>query len=133
MIDKINLKILSATGNLFEQPVDMAVLPGYAGDMGILPRHAPLIAQLQSGVVRLYNDDVVVQQIFVTDGFADIDDAGCRVLVDQWIPLDKLNKDELTKQLESIKHDFGLTDDPVVGQVLQKHIANIEIQLKCLE
>ena len=44
-----NLEILTAEGEIFNQEVDVVVLPGIEGELAILPGHAPLVTQLDAG------------------------------------------------------------------------------------
>jgi F-type H+-transporting ATPase subunit epsilon len=53
---KLRLEIVTAERAVFTDEVDMVVAPGGDGELGILPRHAPLLTTLQPGVLRLKND-----------------------------------------------------------------------------
>ena len=49
----MNLQIVSAQGIIFSADVDFVVFPGTAGQLGILPRHAPLLSALSSGKIKV--------------------------------------------------------------------------------
>ncbi len=49
----IRCEIVSQDREVFSGEVDMVVAPGVAGEMGILPNHAPLLTTLQYGVIRV--------------------------------------------------------------------------------
>ena len=49
----LRLEVVSPDGPVFEGDVAMVVVPAFRGEMGILPRHAPLVAQLTIGEVRV--------------------------------------------------------------------------------
>src|SRR3954452_17893386 len=53
---KLRLEIVTAEREVFADDVDMVVAPGGEGELGILPRHAPLLTTLQPGVLRLKKD-----------------------------------------------------------------------------
>lgn len=53
---KLRLEIVTAERAVFADEVDMVVAPGGEGELGILPRHAPLLTTLQPGVLRLKKD-----------------------------------------------------------------------------
>jgi F-type H+-transporting ATPase subunit epsilon len=53
---KLRLEIVTAEREVFADEVDMVVAPGGEGELGILPRHAPLLTTLQPGVLRLKKD-----------------------------------------------------------------------------
>jgi F-type H+-transporting ATPase subunit epsilon len=49
----IRCEIVSQDRMVFEGDVDIVVLPGSAGEMGILPHHAPLLTTLQYGIIKV--------------------------------------------------------------------------------
>ena len=53
---KLRLEVVTAERQVFADDVDMVVAPGGEGEVGILPRHAPLLTTLQPGVLRLRKD-----------------------------------------------------------------------------
>lgn len=48
----LNLQIVTAEKTIFDDDVDIVTVPGEAGEMGILPRHAPLLSGLKAGELR---------------------------------------------------------------------------------
>ncbi len=54
-----------------EENIDMVIAPGVAGQLAVLPNHAPLITELDSGVIVLRRDDVD-QMLAVSGGFFEI-------------------------------------------------------------
>ena len=48
----LRLELVAPAGLVFEGDVEMVVLPAITGEVGILPRHAPLVAQLTIGRLR---------------------------------------------------------------------------------
>lgn len=57
---------------VFEGEVQMVVLPGVTGELGILPRHAPLVAQLTIGRLRVLTADGEWLTFALADGFAKV-------------------------------------------------------------
>jgi F-type H+-transporting ATPase subunit epsilon len=53
---KLRLEVVTAEREVLTDDVDMVVAPGGEGELGILPRHAPLLTTLQPGVLRLKKD-----------------------------------------------------------------------------
>ncbi len=53
---KLRLEVVTAEREVFADDVDMVVAPGGEGELGILPRHAPLLSTLQPGTLRLRKD-----------------------------------------------------------------------------
>ena len=50
------LSLVTPEGAAFEGEVEMLVVPGDAGEIGVLARHAPLVAMLKAGSTRIYRD-----------------------------------------------------------------------------
>ena len=71
MAATLKLEIVTPTGPVYSQDVEMVTLPGKEGEMGILPQHAPLITQIGSGeiIARRGGQD---ERILITTGIADI-------------------------------------------------------------
>jgi F-type H+-transporting ATPase subunit epsilon len=51
-VAELDCEILTPEGRVFEGRVEMVVVPGSEGELGVLPRHAPIIARLKVGEVR---------------------------------------------------------------------------------
>ena len=49
---ELDCEILTPEGRMFEGRIEMVVVPGSEGELGVLPRHAPIIARLKVGEVR---------------------------------------------------------------------------------
>lgn len=75
------LRIVSPEGDVLNENVEFVVLPGGAGELGILPNHAPLIAGLEIGVVR-YTLNGNVKRLALAGGFVEVADNSATVLAD---------------------------------------------------
>ena len=64
----IDFELVSPAQLLVSEPVDMVVVPGSEGDIGVLPGHSPLIASLRPGVIEIYKAGSVEDHIFVGGG-----------------------------------------------------------------
>jgi F-type H+-transporting ATPase subunit epsilon len=77
----IRCEIVSQDRTVFEGDVDIVVLPGSAGEMGILPRHAPLLTTLNFGLIKVRTKGE--EEIFtVAGGIAEIQPDLVTVLAD---------------------------------------------------
>jgi F-type H+-transporting ATPase subunit epsilon len=67
----IRCEIVSQDRLVYEGDVDMVVVPGTLGEMGILPGHAPLLSALEMGVIRVKTEQE--EEVFtVTGGFIEV-------------------------------------------------------------
>jgi len=72
MTKSIRCDIVSAHKEIFSGDVSMVFATGVAGELGISPRHAPLITQLKPGPVRVLDSEGDEQFFFVTGGIIEV-------------------------------------------------------------
>ena len=77
----IRCEIVSQDRTVFQGDVDIAVLPGLAGELGILPHHAPVLAVLKYGVIKVRRDGK--EELFtVAGGIAEVQPNIVTILAD---------------------------------------------------
>ena len=81
MADKIQLEVVPPKRRVLTEPVDMVTVPGFGGELGILPGHTPLISQLQTGVLT-YTQDGKSFPLHVSGGFVEVRDDHVSVLAE---------------------------------------------------
>lgn len=78
----IHVDIVSAEGEIFSGPAKMVFVPASEGDIGIAPRHAPLLTLLKAGEVRIQTPEGAEHLIFVGGGVLEIQPKKVTVLAD---------------------------------------------------
>jgi len=78
----VHVDIVSAEGEIFSGAASMVFAPGSQGELGIAPRHAPLLTLLKAGEVRVQTPDGQEQQFFVGGGALEIQPNKVTVLAD---------------------------------------------------
>jgi F-type H+-transporting ATPase subunit epsilon len=68
----IQVDIVSAEGEIFSGPASMVFLPGIEGELGVAPRHAPLLTLLKPGEVRVQTPEGAEQSFYVGGGALEI-------------------------------------------------------------
>ena len=68
---KINLTVVTRERKIVETQADEVILPGYEGELGILPGHTPLLALLKIGELR-YRTGTTVNRLVISWGFAEV-------------------------------------------------------------
>jgi F-type H+-transporting ATPase subunit epsilon len=119
----VSLEIVSPEKLLLSRPVDMVVIPGSEGDIGVLEGHSPMIAMLRGGTIDLYEGDRVTDRLFVNSGFAEITQERCTVLADRVLPLSEVSKAEAEKLLveaEAAYEAADKTDTAVEDEALDR-------------
>ena len=80
--NKITLKIVTPTRELYNSPVDMVIMRTKSGDVGILHGHQPMVTVLDYGILRIQNDGDEELKATVFGGFAEIDSETITILSD---------------------------------------------------
>jgi F-type H+-transporting ATPase subunit epsilon len=78
----IHVDIVSAEGEIFSGPASVVFAPASEGDVGIYPRHAPLLSLLKAGEVRVLTPDGEEQFFFVGGGALEVQPSKVTVLAD---------------------------------------------------
>jgi len=79
----MHVDVVSAEAEIFSGPATMLFAPGVMGDLGILPRHAPLLTRIKPGEVRIVTEqgaDEIV--LFVSGGMLEIQPEAVTILAD---------------------------------------------------
>ena len=89
----IHVDIVSAEGQIFSGEASLVVVPASEGDIGIAPRHAPLLTELRPGAVRVQSEGQEEQLFYVTGGLLEIQPNAVMVLADSALRPDQLDVD----------------------------------------
>jgi len=74
-MDKLHLEIITPEKKIFSDEVDMVVIPGSEGDLGILPHHIPLFTKIKPGEMKIKRGDKE-EYLAITGGFVDVTGEG---------------------------------------------------------
>lgn len=102
------LSLVTPDGPVFEGEVEMLVVPGAAGDIGVLARHAPLIATLRAGSTRVYldRDSENVREYATGPGFFKVETDRAIALVDDAVSADQIEEGRAREQLETAQREL---------------------------
>ena len=89
----IQVSIVSAEGAIYSGEADFVVAPASQGDVGIAPRHAPLLTELRPGPVRVQREGEDEKLFYVTGGLLEIQPGEIVVLADSALRPDQLDMD----------------------------------------
>jgi len=68
---KLHVELVTAEGKVLSQEADFVLAPGAAGELGVLPRHIPLLTPLRTGELMVRNDGKE-EYVFVAGGFLEV-------------------------------------------------------------
>jgi len=101
MANTIRVDVVSAEEQIFSGEAEFVVLPGIMGELGIYPRHAPLLTQIKPGAVRIKIPGQAEDElVFVQGGFLEVQPHLVTVLADTAIrakDLDEVKANEAKK------------------------------------
>jgi F-type H+-transporting ATPase subunit epsilon len=81
-MNTIHVDVVSAEESIFSGEAVFVALPGEAGELGIKPRHTPLITRIKPGSVRIQMADGKEEFVFVAGGILEVQPNGVTVLSD---------------------------------------------------
>jgi F-type H+-transporting ATPase subunit epsilon len=123
MANTIHIDVVSAEESIYSGEADFVVLPGEAGELGIYPRHTPLITRIRPGEVRIQPSGGGEEElIFVAGGILEVLPKAITVLADTAIRGHDLDE---AKALEAKK----LAEQAMQNRTSQLEIAQAQAEL----
>ncbi len=103
-----SISLTTPDGAVFEDEAEMVIVPGAAGEIGVLARHAPLIALLQAGSTRVYTNRAAeeVQEFATGPGFFTVEQDRALALVDTAVNVREVDRAVAEEQLEQAKAEL---------------------------
>jgi F-type H+-transporting ATPase subunit epsilon len=104
---KFSVSVVTPDGPAFEGDVEMIVVPGAAGEIGVLARHAPLIATLKAGSTRVHpGEGVDVREFATGPGFFQVLQDRAIALVDDAVDVNDIDDARAREQLEAAQAEL---------------------------
>ena len=131
MAATLKLEIVTPAGTVYAEDMEMVTLPGVAGQMGIYPRHVPLMTQLVPGEMIAHKEG---RDLFIATGEGLIEVTARRVaiLTDLAIPADRIDeaKAEEARQRAEARLREKLSDEEIasVNGSLARSLAQLRVK-----
>jgi len=109
MAEKLHFSLVSPERQIMAADVDQVDVPGAEGIFGVLAKHAPRMATLAPGVVRVF-DAGNETKIFIGGGFAEITPEGLTILAEEAIPVAELDGSVIAQRIKNCEQDLGDAD-----------------------
>jgi F-type H+-transporting ATPase subunit epsilon len=123
MANTIHVDVVSAEELIYSGDAEFVVLPGVMGELGVYPKHTPLITQIKPGAVRIKIPGQAEEQlVFVQGGFLEIQPDVVTVLSDTAIRARDLDE---AKALEAKQH----AEEALQNKTSKEEIATAEGEL----
>ena len=75
-----NFEIISPQQTIFNDEIDLCILPGVEGDFGILKNHMPFLTSLRIGVAYVFKNKKIVEKFLVNGGIVEVSKNKCTLL-----------------------------------------------------
>jgi F-type H+-transporting ATPase subunit epsilon len=103
---KFAVSVVTPEGPVFEGEAEMLIVPGAAGEIGVLARHAPLVAMLKAGSTRVHISESEVHEYATGPGFFKVELDRAIALVDDAVSTREIDDDRARRQLEEAKAEL---------------------------
>ena len=103
---KFPVEVLTPEGEVFNGEVEMVSTRTTLGQIGILARHAPLLATLEPSELRLYLTDDEVLRFAQSEGYIQVSNNHALLLVEEARPVSELNVEELRERLRTAEREL---------------------------
>jgi F-type H+-transporting ATPase subunit epsilon len=103
-----SVSLVTPEGAAFEGEIEMLVVPGADGEIGVLARHAPLVALLRAGSTRVYRDRQAedVLEFATGPGFFKVEQDRALALVDDAVEARNIDDERARRQLEEAQAEL---------------------------
>ena len=129
----IRCDIVSAEQEIFYGSAQMVIASGEAGELGIAPRHAPLITRLKPGQVRLLLENGEEQFFYVSGGILEVQPSVVTILADTAIRAKDLDESAALKAKDEAERALANRADAMEIAQAQAQLAQAVAQLQALE
>jgi len=127
----LKLEIVTPGAKIYSEDVDMVTLPGTEGDLGVYPKHVPLLTTLRPGELRVLKDG---RETFlaVGEGFVEIKADAVSVLTDMALESEKIDAAAAEAAVErakaAMKEDHSKEEVAALQASLQKALAQLHVK-----
>ena len=127
----LKLEIVTPEEKIYSEDVDMVTLPGTEGELGVYPKHVPVLTTLKPGELRVIKDGRETAMA-VGEGFVEIKSDGVSVLTDMALEPEKIDLAAAEKAVASaqaaMKEDHTSEEVAAIQASLQKALAQLHVK-----
>jgi F-type H+-transporting ATPase subunit epsilon len=105
---KLSVSLVTPEGDAYEGEAEMVIVPGAAGEIGVLARHAPLVALLKAGSVRIYEsiEPEEMREFAIGPGFFKVESDRAIALVDDAVAAREIDHERAQRQLDDAQAEL---------------------------
>ena len=129
----IHVDVVSNEASIYSGEAEFVVLPGEAGELGIYPRHTPLITRIKPGAVRILPAGGGEEQlIFVAGGILEVQPKAITVLADTAIRGEDLDAAKAAEALKKAEEARAKARDKQEIAAVESEVASLAAQLAAI-
>jgi len=129
----IHIDVVSAEQAIFSGEAEFVVLPGEAGELGIYPRHTPLITRIKPGTVKITPAGGGAEQlIFVAGGILEVQPQVITVLADTAVRADDLDEKKALEAQQRAEEARAKAQDKQEIAAVESELAMLAAQLAAI-
>ena len=118
-----NVSVVTQVKKILEQEAGYLRLRTSEGDIGILPNHAPLVAELSMGKMEIESPNKDRRDIyFLSGGFLEISDNQATVIADEILPIEEIDIESEQTLVENLKKELEKVSTEEEKKKLQKNL-----------
>src|SRR3954464_10796761 len=102
-----SVSVVTPEGAAFDGDAEMLIVPGAAGEIGVLARHAPLVAMLRAGSTRVHVGDGEVREFAVARGCFQVLENRALALVDDAVAAGDIDEARARRHLEEAQEELA--------------------------
>jgi len=129
----IHVDIVSAEGEIFSGEAEMVFAPGQLGEIGIAPRHAPLLTDLKPGEVRVQTSEGEEQFFYVSGGILEIQPQLVTVLADSALRAEDLDEAAALEAREKAREALEGRHGEIDLEQAQRDLVEAEARYRAAE
>jgi F-type H+-transporting ATPase subunit epsilon len=129
----IHVDIVSAEGEIFVGEASMVFAPAIMGEIGIAPRHAPLLTNIKPGEVRVQTPDGKETSIFVSGGAMEVQPHLVTVLADTAIRAKDLDEAAAMQAKQRAEEALRDAKDAISTAQAQAELSRVAAQIKMID
>ncbi|MEJ7932118.1 F0F1 ATP synthase subunit epsilon [Ramlibacter sp. AN1015] len=128
----IRVEVVSAEESIFSGDARFVALPGEAGELGIYPRHTPLITRIRPGSVRIEKADGTEEFVFVAGGVLEVQPSTVTVLSDTAIRGKDLDEEKANEARQAAEEALKNAKSDIDLAKAQSELAVMAAQIAAL-
>jgi F-type H+-transporting ATPase subunit epsilon len=121
-----HFELVSPERLVFSGEVDQVDVPGAEGEFGVFAGHAPYVATLKPGMLKIYGTSGAPQRIVVQGGFAEVGPTGLTVLAEQATPAEEFDPAMIAEAIKDAEEDIADAKSDVARDKARQRLEQLQ-------